>query len=407
MSLPSLLSSEYPVVIIGAGPIGLEAALAAAEAKLPFVLLEAGQEVADQVRQWQHVQLFTPWSLSVSPRARRALTEVGLEPPTDPRLCPTGAEVRQRVLQPVGSLPSITNALRLGTRVLSISRQGLLKSEELASTKREQTPFRLLTVDANGTESSLLASAVLDCSGTWSHPRPSGDGGIPAPGEGSLGDRIHRQIPDLSRYANLWRGQRVLVVGAGHSAQTAVRDLERLASSEVEALITWALRSSTPHFGVDSDPLPGRASLNQLATELANGGSPFVSPEVETVVESFSPNPDDITVRLRREDGHRHHLTVDRVLSLTGASGDPSLYRELQVHECWATTGPMKLAASLFGSEGGDCLQQDSSGVESLRSPEPNFYILGVKSYGRNSSFLLRVGWQQVEEVFSDWGAPS
>lgn len=31
---------------------------------------------------------------------------------------------------------------------------------------------------------------------------------------------------------------------------------------------------------------------------------------------------------------------------------------------------------------------------------EPGFFILGAKSYGRNSNFLLRIGWQQVDDVF-------
>ena len=29
----------------------------------------------------------------------------------------------------------------------------------------------------------------------------------------------------------------------------------------------------------------------------------------------------------------------------------------------------------------------------------PNFFILGAKSYGRNSQFLMRIGWAQVDDV--------
>ena len=88
-------------------------------------------------------------------------------------------------------------------------------------------------------------------------------------------------------------------------------------------------------------------------------------------------------------------------LSLTGFSGDHRLYRQLQVHECWATTGPMKLAASLLASSSADCLEQTSHGAETLVNPEPGFFILGCKSYGSNSTYLMRLGWQQVEDVFS------
>jgi len=61
----------------------------------------------------------------------------------------------------------------------------------------------------------------------------------------------------------------------------------------------------------------------------------------------------------------------------------------------------MKLAASLVGKGSDDCLKLSSCGPETLRNPEPNFYILGAKSYGRNSHFLLRAGFEQVREVFT------
>ena len=93
-------------------------------------------------------------------------------------------------------------------------------------------------------------------------------------------------------------------------------------------------------------------------------------------------------------------MEVDRILSLTGYVGDHLLYRQLQVHECYATSGPMGLAAELLASDAVDCLDQESHGVEALESPEPNFFLLGEKSYGRNSTFLMTVGFDQVDEVF-------
>lgn len=85
-----------------------------------------------------------------------------------------------------------------------------------------------------------------------------------------------------------------------------------------------------------------------------------------------------------------------------------TLARALQVHACYASEGPMKLAASLLvarvaakggGEAAGDCLKQAAPGPEQLVSPEPRFYVLGAKSYGRNSAFLLKLGHAQVEAV--------
>ena len=61
----------------------------------------------------------------------------------------------------------------------------------------------------------------------------------------------------------------------------------------------------------------------------------------------------------------------------------------------------MALAASLMDSGAADCLAQPALGVDALRNPEPRFFVLGIKSYGRNPTFLLRVGWEQVAEVFA------
>ena len=100
-------------------------------------------------------------------------------------------------------------------------------------------------------------------------------------------------------------------------------------------------------------------------------------------------------------------MRVDRVLALVGYSPDNSIYRELQVHECYASLGPMKLATTLLGQGSADCLAQTSGGAEALRNPEPNFYLLGAKSYGRNSQFLIRLGLQQVREVLTLIGSRS
>ncbi|MGH3448837.1 MAG: hypothetical protein ACRDP4_14550, partial [Nocardioidaceae bacterium] len=69
------------------------------------------------------------------------------------------------------------------------------------------------------------------------------------------------------------------------------------------------------------------------------------------------------------------------------------------VHECYATGAPMNLSATLLASAGGDCLAQPAVGADVLRNPESGFYILGAKSYGRLPTFLLRVGYEQVEQT--------
>jgi hypothetical protein len=420
------------VAILGAGPIGLEAALAAADAGLPFTLYEAGREVAANLRAWGHVRLFTPWELNVSPRMRRHLAAEaaagGSPPPPAGDACPTGRELAEQLCDRIAALPRVAPRLRLGTRVLAVGREGLLKDEEIATAERGRRPFRLLLAGGDGRDGRdgrewiEHADLVIDATGSWGHPNSLGDGGIPAPGERRLDGEIRRAIPDLAREAAAWAGRTVLLAGSGASAQTAARDLAELARSAPGTRIVWALRRDEPGWGSPAgDPLAERARLAASAQELAAGASPAVIATSGVVVESIARTTGDaaappagggsaggrltVTLRGARDgdgagDGTRQ-VTVDRILSLTGVVGDHQLYRQLQVHECYATCGPIKLSGALLGAAAGDCLEQTSHGIETLANPEPGFFILGSKSYGRNSSFLLRVGWEQVAEVFS------
>lgn len=390
------MSDQPHIAILGAGPIGLEAALAAAEGGYPFTVYEAAPEVAGHVASWGHVSLFTPWDLNISPRMREALAAAGLEVPGGD-VCPTGRELVERVLKPVAELPQIQGHLRLGSVVRRIGRRGLLKHEEIGSAERGRRRFRLLLRTA-----VEEADVVLDCTGL-TEPNSLGDGGIPALGEEAVGGAICHRIPDLESEAADWVGRRVLLVGAGHSSQTAVCEL--LGHEPGEIHVTWALRREQPNLEpVVDDPLPERAGLTTAAARLAADPPPGLDLRTGVVIDALEPSSGAIRVTLRRTGGTTERVTVDRILALTGRVGDHQLYRQLQVHECYATSGPMKLAAALLGAgssaAGGDCLQQTSLGADTLKNPEPGFFILGSKSYGRRTDFLMRVGWEQVGEVF-------
>jgi hypothetical protein len=91
----------------------------------------------------------------------------------------------------------------------------------------------------------------------------------------------------------------------------------------------------------------------------------------------------------------------DSVVALVGYRPDATIYDQLQVQSSYATDGPMRLAAELMGETGGGGMGVGARVTsDSLWNPEPDFYILGAKSYGTNSNFLMRVGHEQVRKVF-------
>ena len=381
------------IAILGAGPIGLEAALAAACRGDDFTVYEAAPAVGGHVRRWGHVRTFTPWAMNVSPRMRTALPDA----PAGDAL-PTGAELADQLLEPVAALAQLAGRIRLSTRVLGVGREGLLKHEAIGDPRRAARPFRLLIARPDGSEAIAHADVVIDATGTYSNPNRLGDGGIDAVNERAFEDRIERYLPAPDR-AREWAGKTILLTGSGHSAQTAARQLAELARDAPRTRVVWAVRKSEPDWGaVHDDPLPERAALNAAAAELAGGASGAVTLRAGCVTEALHGHGDRIVVTLR--NGEPEAIEVDRVLALNGGVGDHALYRQLQVHECYATSGPMKLAAALLGEAGGDCLAVSSHGPDALRNPEPGFFILGAKSYGRNSQFLLQAGWQQVDDVF-------
>lgn len=390
------------LAIIGAGPVGLEAALAAAERGLPFTVYESAEAPAANIRLWGHVHLFTPWEMIVSPRISGAFQRVGAELPSD-ALLPTGQDVIRRLFEPVASMPWIASALQLSTRVRAVGREGLLKHEEIASAERARRPFRILVEGPSG-ERIEHADVVLDCTGAFDRPNSLGDGGIPAPGEKDLGDRIEHRIPDLHTHAASWAGRSILLTGAGHSAQTAARAVASLAERTTGTRIHWAIRSPSPSWGaIEDDPLVERARLAADAAKLAAGSALAVDVHLGWVVEALTERAGQVAVTLRRtgSNGGRQEVVVDRILALNGDIGDSTIYRQLQVRESYATMSPAGLAEFLVPFPG---RQQQPSGSgrspETLLHPEPRFFVVGRKSYGHKGTFLMRRGWEQVDHVF-------
>jgi hypothetical protein len=390
--------------ILGAGPTGLDAALALASRGHSFTVYEAAPQVGGHLAGWRHVRCFTPWSMTVSPRLRQALADAGTALPFSERICPTGGELIEKVLQPATGIPALRGRLKLGHRIVAIGREGLLKHEEIATRQRGERPFRLLLVDDAGHERVERADVVLDCTGNGRN-NTLGDAGIPAIGEGRLDGRIAREIPNFDVDADRWAESRTLLVGAGHSAQTALRGLVELAERRPGTRVVWIVRGAGPAVD-EADALSERQEVMAFARRCLDQPPACLAVRRAVVEAVAEDGQGSIEVSLRpvndqSDDSERSSLHVDRVLSLTGRVGDHDIYRQLQVHECYATGAPMNLAAALIGQNGGsgDCLRQTSLGPETLRSPEPNFFILGAKSYGRRTDFLLRVGWQQVDEV--------
>lgn len=390
------------LAIIGAGPIGLEAALLAAQKGYDVDVFERGPRIATNIRKWGHVRFFSPWSLNRSEWGAAALRDAGV-PLGEDDAFPTGAEYVEKYLEPLASLEAVAGSIHFETTVLRVSRGQIHKGDRIGSRDPGAGPF-LLHVRRRGEEAYVEADFVLDTSGVYDEGKPLGPGGLAALGEAAAEPLIERFIPDATgRDRDDYAGKRVLVVGSGYSAVTSLKALHVLKQEAPGTQISWVFQGEEPYERIPNDTLPQRDALAVFGNDAAAGKVEGITPLQGANIVSTHPTEDgEVEVTVERGDGTQI-FTVDRIVSNTGYRPNLELARELQIHLCYASEGPMKLAASLLSASGGaDCLTQESAGVDTLRNPEGNYFLAGMKSYGRNSMFLLKVGYDQITEILGE-----
>ncbi|MFE9191870.1 FAD-dependent oxidoreductase [Micromonospora sp. NPDC007208] len=393
---------DLPVVVIGAGPVGLAAAAHLHERDLPFLVLEAGDTPAVAVRQWGHVRVFSPWRYNIDPAARRLLDDAGWVAP-DPEALPTGAQLADDYLQPLAQLPQLKPHLRYGARVEAISRLGL---DRLRTAGRESTPFLIRLADGQ----EVLARAVVDASGTWSTPNVLGASGLPARGEHDVAGHLEHALPDvLGADRDRFAGRHTLVVGAGHSAANTLLSLAELAESVPGTDVTWAIRSTSPartYGGGEADALPARGALGSRLRAHVDAGR--IRLLTGFAVHALTPTDGRVSVVVRHADGSEEQISVDRIVAATGFRPDHSMAAELRL-DLDPVLGATRALAPLIDPNEHSCGTVPPHGVDELTHPEPGYYAVGMKSYGRAPTFLMATGYEQVRSVVAalagDWTA--
>lgn len=384
----------HPVAVIGAGPVGLAAAAHLASRGIPFVVFEAAGAVGEHLSGYGHVRLFSPWQFNTDRAAVRLLEAEGWQAP-DPEYLPTAGEVVRDYLQPLARSSRIAPHLHVDARVLAVSRASHDKAK---SAGREQAPF-VLHVQSPAGVTEHFAQAVLDASGTWSQPNPLGAHGLPALGERENSERIVYGMPDLlggarSRYA----GRKVLVVGAGHSAAGNLIALARLASEAPGTRIAWAVRGKDLRRlfgGGENDGLPARGALGTQLQRLVVEGRLDV--QLGFRIQRIDRDGDALTIAA--DDPALPVIAgVEEIIAATGSRPDLGLARELRLRFDPLLESTDALAP-LIDPNVHSCGTVRPHGHRELQHPEPGFYAIGAKSYGRAPNFLMATGYEQARSV--------
>jgi thioredoxin reductase len=386
---------SLPVAIIGAGPIGLAAAANLVERGIDFVVYESGTMAASSVDAWRHIRLFSGWRELVDPAARRLLLASTDWAEPAPGVAPYASELIDDYLVPLASLEPIASRTHTGMTVLSVTREGM---DRTRSAGRDTTPFALRLRNRDGVVSEVAARAVIDASGTSAQLNSLSSNGLEPLGFADVADRVSHALPDvLGRERERFAGKRVAVVGAGHSAANTLINLAKLAREDEGTHVTWIIRnaSAVRVSASEDDELPGRASLGERVNRLVKNGSIDVIGSFEIV----RLNSTDSGVALV---GSRHgapeQIEVDVVVNATGFRPNLDMLREIRLDLDEVVEAPRRLAP-LIDPNVHSCGTVAPHEFAELQQPEKNFFIAGMKSYGRAPTFLLATGYEQVRSI--------
>lgn len=374
------------VVVIGAGPMGIAAAIGAADRGHDVTVLERG-EVGASLRTWGPARFFSPLHMNASPRMRALLGDAW---PGDDALL-TGPEYIARVLEPLVARDPLQGRVHTNVEVIAVARRGLTRGDYAGHPLRAERPFRVLCAN----DESFDAEAVLDASGGLTVPRPIGVGGLPARGESRIASTPIRTLGDLASARDQLRGKTLLLLGDGHSAANAIGLLDDFAKDDPSLRVVWAMRSANrrPCEEVSNDPLPERQSVVARANALAEAPPQFLRVERKAMIESVSQNNGHVVVALT---GGRI-VEADALAAFTGYRPDASFLSELAVELSPVTEGGARLYKAISNIT--DCLSVPPVKPADLQSGEPNFFFVGSRAYGRSNGFLLQTGFAQLETI--------
>jgi len=95
------------------------------------------------------------------------------------------------------------------------------------------------------------------------------------------------------------------------------------------------------------------------------------------------------------------HTVVDELVVATGSRPNLDMLRELRL-ELDVVTEASKALGPLIDPNHHSCGSVPPHGADELKHPETGFYMVGMKSYGRAPTFLMRTGFEQVRSVVAE-----
>ena len=384
--------TSLPVVIIGAGPVGLAAAAELFERGIEPLVLEQGERAGAAILEWGHIRLFSPWKHVTDPAAVRLLGATDWRP-QHPEAMPTGREFVKHYLEPLAATEALRGRIRYDVHVEAVSRLGM---DRTRSEGRAEAPF---VIRIAGDQQDIQARAVIDASGTFSQPNEIIASRFRLRHHAAVASHLTHGLPDVlgidqARFA----GKHTVVVGAGHSAANTLIALARLIERAPGTSVTWLVRNESPIrvYGSEEDELDGRASIGAAAKALVDSGK--VTLLNRFLVEDVLTVDGGRVCVVGTRAGEAASIEADTVVVATGFRPELNSLREIRLGLDDVIEAPVRLAP-LIDPNLHSCGTVPPHGVDELSHPEPAFWLAGMKSYGRAPTFLLLTGYEQVRSI--------
>src|SRR5699024_923606 len=123
----------------------------------------------------------------------------------------------------------------------------------------------------------------------------------------------------------------------------------------------------------------------------------IIEVHTEFVITGFDARDNGLTVQATTPAGTTE-LAVDVLVPATGYPPDLAMLSELRLELDLAVEPPRHLGPPI-DPDVHSCVPVQPHVARLLANPEAEFYIVGMKSYGRAPSFFMATGYEQVRSI--------
>lgn len=374
------IDTPATIAIVGAGPVGVEAALYARFLGY-FVMLFDTRRVGHRTLACGDELLAQPWSELTSPLGLAALAAQGTAsdlPASDAQI--SCRQYVEQYLIPVARTDLLYESVQINSPVTSISRTCCSTASAAALDRRSEQEFRLLIDSQQRGEYTQLADIVLDCSGLSRLPGLASGGGIAIGERANSHEMLLGRLDVLGKQRARLAGKHALIYGRDWAACANALDIVRLAEEAPGTRATWIV----PKQLSEQDPL--RLSAETPAEFVAAAQRLVANQGSDSTIGCIAAWGTEAT-RFDATEGWRVRLQIEEEETLD-VQGDVFINCS-DARRDWNMVDSMPLATEV-----------SADGL----TGEPHYYVLGNKAVGPDASFAVPLVFEQIKQVFGRIG---